>query len=154
VSLRELMQRSRHALLATPTDAESRWETAYGARRIVTYTRVVVSQALDGRSSEQSELQIRTLGGKVGHLGQVVHGEARLELDKATALFLDLDDEQVWRVTAMAQGHYPLRPDAAGVGRLVRSPDLPQMRSDAAAAVVLLPGRTVLEVERLLAEQR
>lgn len=154
ISLRELTQRSRHALLVTPTDAAARWETAYGTRRIVTYTRVLVSQALDGRSSLQSELQVRTLGGKVGHLGQVVHGEARLELDKMNALFLELDDEQVWRVTAMAQGHYPLRADSDGTRRLVRSPDLPEMRLDAAAAVQLLPGRTVLEAERLLAEQR
>jgi hypothetical protein len=69
-------------------------------------------------------------------------------------LFVDLDAEQVWRVTAMAQGHYPLRADSAGISRLVRSPDLPELKLDAAAAVHLLPGRTVLEVERLLAEQR
>jgi hypothetical protein len=54
----------------------------------------------------------------------------------------------------MAQGHYPLRADSAGISRLVRSPDLPELKLDAAAAVHLLPGRTVLEVERLLAEQR
>jgi hypothetical protein len=154
VSVRELLQRSRHALLVTPTDIQARWETAYGSRRIVTYTRVVVGQALDGRSVSESEMMIRTLGGKVGHLGQVVHGEARLQLDKSSALFVDLDAEHVWRVTAMAQGHYPLRADSAGISRLVRSPDLPELKLDAAAAVHLLPGRTVLEVERLLAEQR
>lgn len=154
VSLRELLQRSRHALLATPTDTQTRWETAYGSRRIVTYTRVLVAQALDGRSANEREIMIRTLGGQVGHIGQVVHGEARLEMDKSSALFIDLDDEQVWRVTAMAQGHYPLRLDADGVRRLVRSPDLPELHPDAAAAVHLLPGRTVLEAEHLLAEQR
>jgi hypothetical protein len=154
IAVRELLQRSRHALLATPTNIQTRWETAYGTRRIVTYTRLLVSQALDGRTVNESEMLVRTLGGKVGHIGQVVHGEARLQLDKSSALFLDLDAEQVWRVTAMAQGHYPLRADATGLDRLVRSPDLPELRLDAAAAVHLLPGRTVLEAERLLAEQR
>jgi hypothetical protein len=163
ISLSELLHRSRNALLATPTSTESRWETAYGSRRIVTYTRLVVDQTLDGRTlpgsngsaanGSDSELLIRTLGGKVGHIGQLVHGEARLQLDKPNALFIELDDEQVWRVTAMAQGHYPLQLDAQGVRRLTRSPDLPQLKPDAQAAVQLLPGRTILEAERLLAEQ-
>jgi hypothetical protein len=149
-----MLHRSHHAVLATPTDVQTRWETAYGTRRIVTYTRVLVGQAIDGRNVAETEMLIRTLGGKVGHIGQVVHGEARLQLDKVSALFVDLDPEQVWRVTAMAQGHYPLRADSAGVSRLVRSPDLPELRPDAVAAIHLLPGRTVLEAERLLAEQR
>ena len=153
LSLRELLLRSRHAVFATPTGVEARWESYAGTRRIVTYTKVAVDQAADGRATAQSELLVRTLGGKVGHIGQLVHGEARLVLGRPALLFVNPDLEQIWRVTGMAQGHYPLESDKSGVQRLLKSPDLPQLKALENAAVRVLPGRTVLEAERLLASE-
>ena len=96
-------------------------------------------------------MEVRTLGGRVGHLAQMVHGEAQLRSGAASLLFVDAGDDQVWRVTGMAQGHYPLTLDASGVRRLMRSPDLPRLSQWEGAAVRLLPGRSVPEAEQLVA---
>lgn len=150
LTLRELLLRSRHTLVGTPRAVESRWEYYAGARRIVTYTTLQVSQSIDGRPAPASELQLRTLGGSVGDIAQVVHGEAQPKLDRPGLLFLDSDEGGVFRVTGMAQGHYPLKPDANGVSRLIRSPNLAEMKDFTEAAVRVLPGRTVLEAEQLV----
>src|SRR5215475_11867859 len=75
VTLTELVQQSRHALVGTPTSTASLWETIGGTDRIVTYTRVRVEYPLDGTAPASSELVVRTLGGTVGDIGQVVPGE-------------------------------------------------------------------------------
>lgn len=58
--------------VVTPIDATSTWEDG----RIVTYTRVHVDRVLSG--SAPDEVTIRTLGGVVGDVGQIVFGEAVL----------------------------------------------------------------------------
>lgn len=150
LTLRELLLRSRHALVGTPRAIESRWEYYAGARRIVTYTTLRVSQSVDGRPAPDRELRLRTLGGSVGDIAQVVHGEAQPKLDHPGLLFLDSDEGGLFRVTGMAQGHYPLKPDASGVGRLIRSPNLAEMKELSGAAVRVLPGHTVPEAEQLV----
>jgi hypothetical protein len=152
-SVAELLERSRVAVLATAYDAYSQWESVEGTRRIVTYTRLITEAVIDGRDAELPEVLVRTLGGRVGDIGQVVHGEARLELEKAQVVFLSRAGQDVHRVTEMAQGHYLVRPDAQRVSRLTRSPNLPHLREPGTSAVRLLPGKTVEEVRRLLVQQ-
>ena len=86
----------------------------------------------------------------LGDIGQLVHGEARFELDAAAAVFVAPDSDGVLSVTAMAQGHYPLsRPDSEEP-RLLASPDLPSLVRVDGSAVQRLVQRTVVEAERLV----
>jgi hypothetical protein len=152
VTLTELVSQSRHAVVATPGEASSRWETIGGRERIVTYTQVRVEYPLDGTAPASSELVVRTLGGRVGDIGQIVAGEALLRRRGTAALFLEPIASDVFVVTAMSQGHYPILADIKGARRLhAPSLTLRQMTSD--AAVVRLDGRTVAEVEGLVYQE-
>lgn len=153
VTLSELVHYSQFALVGTPLSASSQWEHVGGARRVVTYTNVNVEQSIDGRPPKTREVIVRTLGGRVGKIGQVVHGEARLLLNRPAVLFLSRLEPALLRVTAMAQGHYPLRADSGGVLRLNESPNLPDLLKPARAAARLLKSKTVPEAERLILDQ-
>jgi hypothetical protein len=153
LSLPELVGYSQYALVGTATDAYSRWETVGKSRRIVTYVRVEVTQPIDGRPTPDSSVMLRTLGGRVGDLGQLVHGEARFELDSPSVVFLNQDGDGVLGVTAMAQGHYPLRaPDGETAMRLRASPNMPSLMGMDGSAVQRLVHRTVFEAEGLVAD--
>ena len=108
VTLPQLVSLSQYALVGGATDAYSRWETVGTSRRIVTYVRVEVMQPIDGRPPPDTSLMLRTLGGRVGDIGQLVHGEARFEMGTPSVVFVTPDEDGVLGITAMAQGHYPL----------------------------------------------
>lgn len=153
VSLPQLVGLSDHALVGVATGAVSRWETVGKSRRIVTYVTVQVTQPIDGRPPAEPSLILRTLGGRVGDIGQLVHGEARFELDAPTVMFLSTDLDGVLGVTAMAQGHYPLsRTVEDDEPRLLPSPDMPALMRADGSAVQQLVRRTVTEAERLVSE--
>lgn len=165
VPLNELISRSRLSLVGTARQASSVWEGSGGGRRIVTYSRVEVHQRLDGQSVSTSELFVRTLGGAVGELAQAVHGEAQLELGKPAVFFLrdlaiapegsDAAVGDVFVITAMAQGHYPLLKDNEGTDRLTLSPKLGDfLRADPHCAVNKLRGKSVADAERLVLAAR
>jgi len=151
VSLTELVGLSRYALVGTATDASSRWETVGKSRRIVTYVQVQVTQPIDGRPPPERSLFLRTLGGRVGDIGQLVHGEARFQLGMPTVMFVAPDLDGVLGVTAMAQGHYPLSA-ATGEPRLLPSPDMPSLLRMDGSAVQRLVQRTVPEAEHLVSD--
>jgi hypothetical protein len=152
LTLNELVSQSRHAVVGTPGDASSRWETIGGRERIVTYTQVRIEYPLDGTAPRSSELTVRTLGGRVGDIGQIVAGEAPLRRHGTAALFLEPIASDVFAVTAMSQGHYPILADDKGARRLrAHALSVRQMPSD--AAVVRLDGRTVVEVEGLVFQE-
>jgi hypothetical protein len=152
VTLKELVALSRHAIVGTPGDVTSQWETLGGKERIVTYTRVRVESVLDGTQPAASELVVRTLGGKVGDIGQYVPGEATLRRNVAAALFLEPVAPDVYGVSAMSQGHYPILADAQGARRL-RANTLSLQKLTPQAAIVRLDGRTVVEVEGLVYQE-
>lgn len=151
VGLPELVSLSHHALAGTPTDAWCRWETVGKSRRIVTYHQVEITQTLDGRPPPEPTLLVRTLGGRVGDIGQLVHGEAHLTPEKPTVVFLTPDVDGLLGVTAMAQGHYPLRPVERDLPRLEASPNMPSLQQVEGCAVNRLVDTTVLEAEELIA---
>jgi hypothetical protein len=124
VSLPELVGRSTYALVGTAMDASSRWETVGQSRRIVTYVRIEVTQPIDGRPPPETSLTVRTLGGRVGDIGQLVHGEARFELGGPA-------DDAV---------------------RLRASPNIPSLTRVDGSAVQRLVRRTVVEAERLVSD--
>jgi hypothetical protein len=121
-TVEQLAKASCACIVGTPVDSESRWATWGGQRRIVTETRVLIDDLVGGEFDE-SEAMVRTLGGQVGDVGQVVHGEAVLVRHRLAVLFLSVDGA-VPTVTAMAQGHYPVRADRHGTARLALSPRL------------------------------
>ncbi len=149
VSLAQLVSRSEQIVVGTPLEAHARWETLGGQRRIVTYTRVRVDAAIDGGG--QSEVLVRTLGGHVGDIGQVVSGEAMLSIGQRALMFLGRTPDGVLGVTAMAQGHFPLQRDGHGTLRLAPSPRLASLVGAQHSAVQQLVGRSVPEAEQLIA---
>ncbi len=116
LSVAELVHASRVVMMGDPVEAYSQWETIGDRKRIVTWTRVLMNESVLG--NPESEVLVQTLGGRVGKIGQIVHGEAVLRLNERCVLFLQDTDDGVTRVTAMAQGHYRMLADARGVVRL------------------------------------
>lgn len=149
VRVEELVGRSRHVVLGEPLDAYSVWERIGGRKHIVTYTRVRTHDVLTGADPKDEELLVRTLGGRVGDLGQLVHGEAQLLMGDRNVLFL-MPSSDALAVTAMAQGHYPLARDVSGLERLKRSPVLAELVDETGSAVKLLNGQSVSEARSLV----
>lgn len=140
-------------LVAEALDAESAWEQVGKRRHIVTRTRVAVRDVLGGAAPEREELMVRTLGGQVGDLGELVHGEAALGLGARGVLFVMLTRGELM-VTAMAQGHYPLARDKLGAERLRRSPAARELVGESGAAVERLPGLSLASARSLLQQVR
>ncbi len=147
--LEDLTRRSRHVLLGEPLDAHSQWERIGDRKHIVTYTRVRTHDVLAGADPSDSEVLVRTLGGRVGELGELVHGEALLQLGERSVMFV-MPTSSTLAITAMAQGHYPLLKDARGAERLLRSREARELIGEAGAAVQRLPGLEVSEARALL----
>lgn len=119
LTLEELVELSRSVAVVEPVERSSRWEEVGDSKRIVTYTKLVVHDVVTGERTE--EVWVRTLGGKVGKIGQHVAGEAQLTIGERALVFLSKAGE-VNVIAGMAQGHYPLV-EKDGVIRLKSSPD-------------------------------
>jgi hypothetical protein len=149
VELGELVRASETVVVGTAVESLSQWETLGKQRRIVTYSRIRVDQQVAG-APVSGELWVRTLGGRVGKIGQIVHGEARLFARRPALLFLELHAPGVHRVVALAQGHFPLKADATGELRLGLSPELSVLYGADRSAARLLNGRTLSEAQALI----
>lgn len=151
IGLADLVQRSKHVVVATPRVADSTWEEIGGSRRLVTYTRLTIDESLDERTLGESEVLVRTLGGRLGPLGQIVHGEAELRRDETSVVFLKMRQDGTFHITGLAQGHYPLRTDTREVRRLSSSPHLPTFVGQTkAAAATLLAGQSLPDARVLV----
>ncbi len=149
VSLVELVRRSSRIAPATALDRFARTAEIGGARHIVTYSRLRFDVSSHGASGD-SETLVRTLGGRIGDLGEIVHGEAELALNETSLVFLMLDPDGVELVTGMAQGHYPVALDRAGVPRLQLSRNLPQLIGGPTSAVAQLTGKPFSDASALI----
>ena len=149
VSLPELVRRSTRIARATTLESFARSEDVGGARHIVTYSRLRIDDSIHGPSGD-SETLVRTLGGRVKDLGEIVHGEAELALNETSLVFLTLDPNGVELVTAMAQGHYPVAIDRAGVPRLQLSRNMPRLIGAAPSAVAQLAGKPFTEARAMI----
>ena len=149
IELSDLVRASETVVVGTPVESLAQWETLGKQRRIVTYSRVRVDQQVAGAPAG-GELWVRTLGGRVGKIGQIVHGEARLFASRPALLFLELHGPGVHRVVALAQGHFPLKADASGVLRLDTSPELSVLYGAERSAARRLTGRTLTEAQALI----
>jgi hypothetical protein len=138
LSLGALVQTSRRVVVVTPLASESHFEELGRRRRVVTDTRVRVEEAVAKGEGVDSELLVRTLGGSIGRMGELVQGQARLTLGQSCLVFLLQGPDGLHYVNGMAQGHYPLQSDAAR--SLLRSPDLPEILNFDSSAVKALVG--------------
>jgi hypothetical protein len=114
-----LLHESTAAAMVAPLEGQSVWE----GDRIYTYTRVRIDRILAGELATGSEILVRTMGGVVGHTGQLVEGEAVLTRGEASLLFMHAVPGRpgTFDVTARGQGQFPLVADDRAPPRLVRS---------------------------------
>ncbi|HWP09697.1 MAG TPA: hypothetical protein VNN72_28340 [Polyangiaceae bacterium] len=142
LTLAELVGKSTSVVVATAVAKRSSWTTIGGARRIVTDTRLKVEELVSGADPSTTELVVRTLGGVVGEIGQIVEGEAELTIGEQSMTFVTQIDPAFYGVTAMGQGHYPITADTRG--RILRqNRQLPALVGNKATAVATLRGRLV-----------
>lgn len=156
ISLETLLDRSAFVVVATPVSANSHWaQLSAGKPRVVTDFTVEVAWTLRGEESTGKVMVVRTLGGTVGGLGQIVYGEAQLKIGQATLLFLAAGTDGSYTVTGMAQGQYPLEASTDGSWKVRASSGLDAIVETATdrskSAVRLLSGRTLSEVPELIA---
>lgn len=153
LSVADLVQKSTSALVLTGIAQRSSWQEVGGSRRIVTDTEGRVEELVTGVDPSASIVMLRTLGGRVGTVGQIVEGEAELTIGETSLTFLTQFEPAVYAVTAMAQGHYPVvsRPS----GRvLATNRVLPALMQRQGSAVERLAGRSLTEALTLVRAER
>lgn len=154
-TLRELVTLADLVVEGTPEESKSLWEEIPGGgRRIVTYSRVSVSQVVYGAG--QSDVWVRTLGGTVGNVGQRVEGESVLVPGERAVFFLKKRDDGTHAVAEMSQGHYLVK-QADGAQRLHPSPHLGHLvKSDKSSPLAreLLVGKAIDDASALIRAER
>jgi hypothetical protein len=148
--LSRLAQESTLVVVATPVSAKSHWATVGSTSRVVTDVVIEVGWTLRGDDSTGRQLVVRTLGGEVGNIGYLVHGEARLAIGQTCLAFLVSGHDGELHVLGMAQGHYPLEPISDGDWQITPSPALDGVMQPDLSAAYALSGRRVSELPVLL----
>jgi hypothetical protein len=151
-----LLRESTAVAVATPVESHSAWEGG----RIYTYTRVHVDRAVAGDLPAGNDAWVRTMGGIVGKIGQIVEGEAILAPGQASLLFVRAGPAGTFEVTARGQGQFPIvHGDANTLPRVVRShavgalmaPQLLVSSASARLAANVMHDRSVDDVAREVA---
>lgn len=148
LSLPALVQGSRRVVVMTALSSHSHYEELGRRRRIVTDTRVRIEESIAKADGVERELMVRTLGGAVGDVGELVHGQPQLLRGEPCVGFLLQGPDGLHYVNGMAQGHYPL--SAASVRTLKSSPELPKILDFDSSAVKTLVGRDLGDARQLI----
>lgn len=118
VSFDQLCKDADTVAVITAGEGSAVWEDG----RIVTYTKVHVDQGVAGDLAAGNDAVVRTMGGVVGKIGQLVDGEPVLQKDKPSLLFLRKFKTGSFEVSARGQGQYPVVVDEkTKMRKLVRS---------------------------------
>jgi hypothetical protein len=143
--------------VAVVTAAESRavWEDG----RIYTYTRVLVTRAVAGELTSGGDAWVRTMGGVVGKVGQIVEGEAAFAPGDKSLLFLRAGPVGAYVVTDRGQGQFPVVTDETQHARIVRSHSVGMLLAPRVQATTVAPrlaadvlhGRSVDDVAQEIA---
>lgn len=105
IDLPELAQTADTVVHGTVRRMESRWSGDH--RRIVTDVEIQVTETLKGQAG--STVLVVQPGGRVGDIGQIVHGLASFTEGEEVVVFLERRGTSAFRVTGMAQGKYQVR---------------------------------------------
>jgi hypothetical protein len=119
VAFDTLVKDADSVAVITAGDQSSVWEDG----RIYTYTKVHVDQGVAGELGAGADGWVRTMGGVVGKIGQLVDGEPVFVKDKPSLIFMrKFKAGGVYEVAARAQGQYPVTIDETTKQRkLIRS---------------------------------
>lgn len=119
VSFDALVKDADAVAVVSPVESKSVWEDG----RIYTYTKVKIDQGVAGELPAGREEWIRTMGGVVGKIGQMVDGEPVLTVGRSSLLFVHrFRSAGTWEVSARAQGQFPIvTDDATKLRKVVRS---------------------------------
>ncbi|MFP2911221.1 hypothetical protein ACLESD_40575 [Pyxidicoccus sp. 3LFB2] len=93
---------------------ESRWSG--DKMRIITDVEIQVTESLKGQPG--GTVLVTQPGGRVGDVGQVVHGLASFATGEEVVVFLEKRGARAFRVSSMAQGKYQVKRDAGGKAAL------------------------------------
>jgi hypothetical protein len=149
VPLAELVRASDVVAIGTAVDSYSLWETVGARRRIVTYSRLRVDETV-GKSGE-TELLVRTLGGHVGKIGQIVHGEPMVAIGQRAMLFVRHMGDGTSTIVGRTQGYFPLVADVQGTVRLAAGPSGSRLVGNVAGSALHdLVGQTPADATRLI----
>jgi hypothetical protein len=149
-----LIQNSSAAIVGTAAEAKPVWESG----RIYTYTQFHVSRSVAGDVGTGGDVWVRTMGGVVGNVGQIVEGEATFAPGESSLLFLRPGPTGSYVVTSRGQGQFPV---AAGdpktpprimqnhaVGMLLPPKPQPAATTPARLATDVMAGRPVDDVAK------
>lgn len=106
----ELSSTSDTIVQGTVRRVQSRWSG--DRRRIVTDVEIQVTDTLKGQPG--GTVVVTQPGGRVGDIGQVVHGLASFSPGEEVVVFLDKRGASSFQVSGMAQGKFQVRRDADG----------------------------------------
>src|SRR5208337_4957250 len=98
-----------------------------------------VDRAIAGGVHGGDEVWIRTMGGIVGKIGQVVDGEAVFTVGRSALVFLHAAPAGTYDVTARAQGQFPVTLDEKNEARVIRSFHVGALYTPRSAAPDLAP---------------
>jgi len=150
IPLSTMIERSSLVVVATPISRETHWASFGSKRRVVTDSTLEVAWTLRGEDCAGKDIVVRTLGGTVEGVGQIVYGEARLTLGHSSLLFLIPGRDGAYQVLGMAQGHYPLEPTGEGDWQLKSSLGLEGVLQEHLSVTRTLAGRLLADVPALL----
>jgi hypothetical protein len=150
-----LLRESTAAVLVTAFEGRAVWE----GNRIYTYTRVHVDRGVAGELTTGDEAWVRTMGGVVGKVGQIVDGEPVLARGQTSLLFLHpiaARPAGAFDVTARGQGQFAVVADEKTPPHLVRStsagalvaPRVPGPAATPRLAADVVHGRAIDDVAR------
>jgi len=153
LSLRALCAQSQHIVLVRALAAQCVSLPIGGRPMIVTETKLQVDDLLSKAAPSGAEVVVRTLGGVLDGVGELVHGQAELSLGVPCLAFLKRADDGALWVAGMAQGHYPLVSLGRSELELRASPRLPALRDFEHSAVRSLVGQTLVRARASIARE-
>jgi hypothetical protein len=125
VLFEQLVQESSAVAVVVPTERRVVWE----GDRIVTYTHARIDRLVAGQLAR--DVWVRTLGGSVGDIAQIVEGQAVFPLGRPSLVFLrvhlDLTTRQAtdsFVVAERGQGQFPVETSTGKGPRLTLGADL------------------------------
>jgi hypothetical protein len=153
VTFDDLIRRSSAVAIVVATEQHGTWESG----RIVTYTRLRVDRLIAGILPP--DLWVRTMGGAVGPVGQLVEGEATFSVGGSSLVFVhphaDGSTLANFGVVEGAQGQFALIESHAKTRRIAAAPGLgalTQPSSSARLALDVLVGRSLDDAARFIAQ--